>query len=178
MRSKNYVFLLFPLFLTECKEKKQKHTHKQQHTHTHTCIYVRAHTPTPMHACTCTCTCACTHARTHARTHTHTHTHTHTQNTFLTDTLICTLLKSFVTHENLSKLVMIATVWGNSKMTSTGKGEGEEVVKNGDKKWQKRDGVIQYSDVNHSVFYPDHSVYYFIFITYNSCCLLYHFFRF
>ena len=29
---------------------------------------------------------------------------------------------------------MIATVWGNSKMTSTGKGEGEEVVKNGDKK--------------------------------------------
>ena len=105
-------------------------------------------------------------------------THTRTKNAFLTDTLICTLLKSFVTHENLSKLVMIATVWGNSKMTSTGKGEGEEVVKNGDKKWQKRDGVIQYSDVNHSVFYPDHSVYYFIFITYNSCCLLYHFFRF
>ena len=71
---------------------------------------------------------ACAHARTHA------HTHTRTKNTFLTDTLICTLLKSFVTHENLSKLVMIATVWGNSKMTSTGKGEGEEVVKNGDKK--------------------------------------------
>ena len=124
--------------------------------------------------------CTHTHARARARAHarTHAHTHTRTKNTFLTDTLICTLLKSFVTHENLSKLVMIATVWGNSKMTSTGKGEGEEVVKNGDKKWQKRDGVIQYSDVNHSVFYPDHSVYYFIFITYNSCCLLYHFFMF
>ena len=73
-----------------------------------------------------------THAR--ARAHARMHTHTHARKTFLTDTLICTLLKSFVTHENLSKLVMIATVWGNSKMTSTGKGEGEEVVKNGDKK--------------------------------------------
>ena len=65
------------------------------------------------------------------------------------------------------------TLKGHLKMTSPG---GGCVIENGDKKWQRGEGIIQYSDITHSVFYTDHLSYFFIFTNHNSYYLPCHLF--